>query len=157
VAPKARPTFSPGTARSGRLARSRDGGGQEAQRGTPWANAPESDGPGSSPPGSGENDAEGDVLVEERQRTQRPRRYLVVFHNDDYTTMEFVVHVLMKFFKKSETESTHIMLNVHHKGYGVVDVFPRDIAETKASQVMEYARSNGHPLRVSAEPEGDDE
>lgn len=115
--------------------------------------------PGGTPPGEGSGgaDAEGDVLVEERQRTQRPRRYMVVFHNDDYTTMEFVVHVLMKFFKKSETESTHIMLNVHHKGYGVVDVFPRDIAETKASQVMEYARGHGHPLRVSAEPEADEE
>jgi ATP-dependent Clp protease adaptor protein ClpS len=115
---------------------------------------------GSGSPGPGgvnadKSEADGDVAVEERQRTQRPRRYLVVFHNDDYTTMEFVVHVLMKFFKKTETESTHIMLNVHHKGFGVVDVFPRDIAETKASQVMEYARGHGHPLRVSAEPEED--
>jgi ATP-dependent Clp protease adaptor protein ClpS len=82
---------------------------------------------------------------------------MVVFHNDDYTTMEFVVHVLMKFFSKTETESTHIMLNVHHKGFGVVDVFPRDIAETKATQVTEYARAHGHPLRVTAEPEGEDE
>jgi ATP-dependent Clp protease adaptor protein ClpS len=105
----------------------------------------------------GDFNVEGDVQVQERPKTKRPRRYMVVFHNDDYTTMEFVVHVLMKFFGKSETESTHIMLNVHHKGYGVVDVFPRDIAETKATQVMEYARSHGHPLRVSAEPEGDDE
>lgn len=100
---------------------------------------------------------EGDVSVEERPKTKRPRRYMVVFHNDDYTTMEFVVHVLMKFFGKSETESTHIMLNVHHKGYGVVDVFPRDIAETKASQVTDYARAHGHPLRVTAEPEEEDE
>jgi ATP-dependent Clp protease adaptor protein ClpS len=104
-----------------------------------------------------EHDVQGDVLVEERPKTKRPRRYLVLFHNDDYTTMEFVVHVLIRFFKKSETEATHIMLNVHHKGFGVVDVFPRDVAETKASQVMEYARANGHPLRVSAEPDEDSE
>lgn len=100
---------------------------------------------------------QGDLQVAERPKTKRPRRYMVVLHNDDYTTMDFVVHVLMKFFGKGETESTHIMLNVHHKGYGVVDVFPRDIAETKATQVMEYARQNQHPLRCTAEPEEDEE
>ncbi|HEX2732940.1 MAG TPA: ATP-dependent Clp protease adaptor ClpS [Polyangiaceae bacterium] len=100
---------------------------------------------------------EGDLQLEERRKTKRPRRYLVVFHNDDYTTMEFVVHVITRFFQKSETEAIHIMLNVHHKGYGVVDVFPRDVAETKVTQVMDYSRQHGHPLRVSAEPEGFDE
>lgn len=96
---------------------------------------------------------EGDVEVVERQKTQRPRRYQVVLHNDDYTTMGFVVHVLMKFFGKTETEATHIMLNVHYKGFGVVDVFPRDVAETKASQVTDYARQHGHPLKCTAEPD----
>jgi ATP-dependent Clp protease adaptor protein ClpS len=100
---------------------------------------------------------EGDLQVAERPKTQRPRRYAVVLHNDDYTTMEFVVHVLTKFFRKSETEATHIMLNVHHKGFGVVDIFPRDIAETKAAQVMEYAKQKAHPLRCTAEPEGFDD
>lgn len=108
-----------------------------------------------SPPKTPE--LEGDLQVEEQQRTKRPRRYTVVFHNDDYTTMEFVVHVLIKFFRKTETEATHIMLNVHHKGYGVVGVFPRDVAETKVSQVSEYARANGHPLRCTAEPEDEEE
>jgi ATP-dependent Clp protease adaptor protein ClpS len=91
--------------------------------------------------------------LEEKKQTKRPRRYQVVFHNDDYTTMEFVVHALMKFFGKTGSEATHIMLNVHHRGYGIVDVFPRDVAETKATQVTEYARQHGHPLKVTAEPE----
>jgi ATP-dependent Clp protease adaptor protein ClpS len=100
---------------------------------------------------------EGELGTVERQKTKRPRRYQVVFHNDDYTTMEFVVHALMKFFGKSDTEATHIMLNVHKRGFAVVDIFPRDIAETKASQVTEYAKQHGHPLKVTAEPEGLDQ
>ncbi len=104
-----------------------------------------------------ERDLEGDLATEERKQTARPRKYHVVFHNDDYTTMEFVVHVLMKFFHKSETEATQIMLEVHHRGYGVVGVFTRDVAESKADQVMEYAKKHGHPLRASAEPADDGE
>jgi ATP-dependent Clp protease adaptor protein ClpS len=104
-----------------------------------------------------EIERDGELILEERRTTRSPRRYNVVFHNDDYTTMEFVVHVLMKFFHKSETESTQIMLEVHHKGHGVVGVFTRDVAETKAEQVTVYAKENGHPLRVTAEPAGDDE
>ena len=69
--------------------------------------------------------------------------------------MEFVVHVLIKFFHKSETEATQIMLEVHHRGYGIVGVFTRDVAESKAEQVMAYAKQHGHPLRVSAEPASD--
>lgn len=110
-------------------------------------------GPGSRP----EHDEDGSLAVEERRKTQRPRKYHVIFHNDDYTTMEFVVHVLIKFFHKSETEATQIMLEVHHKGYGVVGVFTRDVAESKADQVTEYAKKHGHPLRVSAEPAEDGE
>jgi ATP-dependent Clp protease adaptor protein ClpS len=124
---------------------------------TAWPTfAPGNSNPGGTPPGTGSpgGDAEGDVAVEERQRTQRPRRYLVVFHNDDYTTMEFVVHVLTKFFHKSETAATQIMLHVHHKGYGVVDTFTRDVAETKAAIVMAYAQKHAQPLKCTAEPEG---
>jgi ATP-dependent Clp protease adaptor protein ClpS len=94
------------------------------------------------------------VSVQEKPKVERPRRYLVVLHNDDYTTMEFVVHVLEKFFHMDETEATQVMLHVHHRGYGVVGTFTRDVAETKASQVMAYAKENGHPLRCTAEPEG---
>lgn len=99
-------------------------------------------------------DEQEDLAVVERPKTKRPRRYQVVLHNDDYTTMEFVVLVLMKFFHKSETEATQIMLHVHHKGYGVVGLFPRDVAESKAAQVMDYAKEHGHPLKCTAEPEG---
>ena len=97
---------------------------------------------------------EGQLDIVERQKTKRPRRYQVVFHNDDYTTMEFVVHVLMKFFHKTETEATQVMLHVHHKGYGIVGVYTRDVAETKATQVTDYAKQHGHPLKCTAEPEG---
>ena len=95
-----------------------------------------------------------ELAVIERQQTKRPRRYVVVLHNDDYTTMEFVVHVLVRFFHKGETEATQIMLHVHHKGYGVVGHFTRDVAETKALQVMSYAKEHGHALKCTAEPEG---
>lgn len=101
-----------------------------------------------------DTEREGHLDVVERPKTKRPRRFQVVFHNDDYTTMEFVVHVLIKFFHKSETEATQIMLNIHHKGYGVVGVYTRDVAETKASQVTDYAKEHGHPLKCTAEPEG---
>jgi ATP-dependent Clp protease adaptor protein ClpS len=100
---------------------------------------------------------EDDLRVAERARTKRPRRYQVVLHNDDYTTMEFVVEVLMQFFQKDITQARHIMLHVHHKGYGIVDTFPRDVAETKAEQVMDFAKEHGHPLRCTAEPESGDD
>jgi ATP-dependent Clp protease adaptor protein ClpS len=86
-------------------------------------------------------------------RVKKAPRYMVVFHNDDYTTKDFVVHVLMKFFQLSVTEATYIMLSVHHKGFGVAGVFSRDIAETKAVMVSEYAKKHLMPLKVTAEPE----
>jgi ATP-dependent Clp protease adaptor protein ClpS len=99
---------------------------------------------------------EDDLQIVERARTKRPRRYQVVLHNDDYTTMEFVIEVLMRFFQKDITQARHIMLHVHHKGYGIVDTFPRDVAETKAEQVMDFAKEHGHPLRCTAEPEAEE-
>lgn len=103
-------------------------------------------------------DPEGDVAV--RPRVRKPRPWRVVLHNDDYTSMAFVVHVLQTHFGKSAAEATHVMLQVHHKGSGVAGVFPRDMAETKVEVVTQEARANGMPLRVEAEPEedgGDDE
>ena len=110
--------------------------------------------PGKGPPiGGGGVSEETDVKVRPKQVT--PRRYKVIFHNDDYTTMEFVVLVLRQYFHKSETEALHIMLTVHRKGKGVAGVYPRDVAETKVAEVIRDARDHGHPLLVTAEPEGE--
>jgi ATP-dependent Clp protease adaptor protein ClpS len=94
-----------------------------------------------------------DVDVEERQKTALPRRYKVIFHNDDYTTMEYVIEVLQRFFHRNETEALHIMLTVHRKGRAVAGVYPRDVAETKIVEVMHDARDRGHPLLLTTEPE----
>ena len=96
---------------------------------------------------------EGDVTTERKNKLEKVRRYKVLLHNDDYTTMEFVVLILMKFFYKTETEATHIMLSVHHKGHGVAGVYTKDVAETKVAQVLDYAKEHGMPLRLTAEPE----
>ncbi len=101
--------------------------------------------------------AEVDVEVQHERAPRKASRYSVVLYNDDYTTMEFVVMVLMEFFSKSETEATRIMLEVHHKGQGVAGTYVRDIAETKAEMVEAHARANGHPLKCTAEPAGDSE
>jgi ATP-dependent Clp protease adaptor protein ClpS len=94
------------------------------------------------------------LAVAERPKTTQPKKYVVVFHNDDYTTMEFVVHVLMKFFYLDETAATRVMLHVHQKGFGIAGTYSRDVAETKVSQVMAYAKEHGHPLKCTAEVEG---
>lgn len=99
-------------------------------------------------------DHDEEIAVRDREATRRPRMYRVVLHNDDFTTMEFVVEVLMEFFRKSRTEATQIMLHVHTKGKGVCGVFTREIAETKVMQVTERARENGHPLLCTMEPDG---
>lgn len=96
---------------------------------------------------------EEDLGTEESLAMRRPRRYQVLLHNDDYTSMEFVVQVLSTHFRKEPAEATAIMLQVHHKGVGVAGVYPRDIAETKVAEVMDEARANGMPLRLTAEPE----
>ncbi|MBV8199578.1 MAG: ATP-dependent Clp protease adaptor ClpS [Acidobacteria bacterium] len=90
-----------------------------------------------------------------RRRLERPRRYQVVVHNDDYTTMEFVVAMLMKHFHKPPAEALHVMLLVHHKGAGIAGVYSRDVAETKVAEVHEHAREWGMPLRLDVEPQDD--
>ena len=102
---------------------------------------------------SKKEDNDGDLATERKSKLEKIRRYKVLLHNDDYTTMEFVIDVLMKFFHKSETEATHIMLSVHHKGHGVAGVFTKDVAETKVAQVTDHAKEQGMPLRLSVEPE----
>lgn len=109
-----------------------------------------------SPGGEGPFEApETGTAVEVRRRLQRPRRYQVVVHNDDYTTMEFVVAMLMKHFRKPPAEAMHIMLRVHHKGSGIAGVYSRDVAETKVAEVIAEAREHGMPLLLTAEPQGE--
>jgi ATP-dependent Clp protease adaptor protein ClpS len=97
-----------------------------------------------------------DVVLERDPKTARARRYCVVFYNDDYTQKWFVVHVLEQFFRMDETTATAFMQAVHEQGKGVAGIYTRDIAETKAARVMDYAREHGMPLRVTAEPDEDD-
>ena len=98
-------------------------------------------------------DEDGDVVLEEKPKTARARRWCVVFYNDDYTTKWFVVMVLERFFHMDETTATAFMMAVHNEGKGAAGVYTRDVAETKAAQVMDFARENGMPLMVTAEPD----
>lgn len=94
---------------------------------------------------------EGRTAVKTRDEVKRPAMFKVVLLNDDYTTMEFVVEVLQKFFQKSMEEATRIMLHVHYKGTGICGIYPREIAETKVSQVIDYSRKHEYPLQCTME------
>ena len=100
-------------------------------------------------PGEGETG----VLTETKPKTQRPPLYKVLLLNDDYTPMEFVVHVLERFFGMSHAQSFELMLTVHKKGLAVVGVFSFEVAETKVAQVMDFARRHQHPLQCTMEKE----
>jgi ATP-dependent Clp protease adaptor protein ClpS len=89
----------------------------------------------------------------EKVKTQKPQMYRVLMHNDDYTTQEFVIHVLEQFFKKDPTEAHFLMLKVHMSGKAIVAVYTKDVAETKVEQVTDYAREVGHPLMLTMEPD----
>ncbi|MBX6373548.1 MAG: ATP-dependent Clp protease adapter ClpS [Acetobacteraceae bacterium] len=93
------------------------------------------------------------VVVKARPRTKKPSMYKVLMLNDDYTPMEFVVHVLERFFQKTREEATRIMLHVHRRGVGVCGVYTYEVAETKVTQVMDLARQNQHPLQCTIEKE----
>ncbi|MGQ9897981.1 MAG: ATP-dependent Clp protease adapter ClpS [Acidobacteriota bacterium] len=92
------------------------------------------------------------LLVEEHTTTKEPPMFRVLLHNDDYTTMPFVVYVLQHIFHHSESEATRIMLNVHRRGIGVAGVYPHEIAETKMMQTIQLARANEFPLLCTIEP-----
>ncbi|MGH6720368.1 MAG: ATP-dependent Clp protease adapter ClpS [Alphaproteobacteria bacterium] len=91
------------------------------------------------------------VVTETRTKTKKPSMYRVLLLNDDFTPMEFVVHVLERFFHKNREEATRIMLHVHRTGVGMCGVYPFDVAETKVTQVIDFARRNEHPLQATLE------
>jgi ATP-dependent Clp protease adaptor protein ClpS len=93
------------------------------------------------------------IITRTRPKTQRPSLYKVLILNDDYTPMEFVVHVLERFFNKGREEATRIMLHVHHKGVGICGVYTYEVAETKVTQVMDFSRQHQHPLQCTMEKE----
>lgn len=91
------------------------------------------------------------MLTRTKPRTKRPNLYRVLLLNDDYTPMEFVIHVLERFFNKNREDATMIMLHVHQNGVGECGVFTYEVAETKVTQVMDLARKNQHPLQCVME------
>jgi len=99
----------------------------------------------------GSNGPSTSVITKVKPKTKRPSLYRVLILNDDYTPMEFVVHVLEKFFNKDVEAATKIMLHVHHHGIGECGVFTYEIAETKVTQVMDFARKHQHPLQCVME------
>ncbi len=94
-----------------------------------------------------------ELLTKTRPKTKRPPLYKVMLLNDDFTPMEFVVHVLERFFGLNHAQAFEIMLTVHKKGLAVVGVFSHEIAETKVAQVMDFARRHQHPLQCTMEKE----
>jgi ATP-dependent Clp protease adaptor protein ClpS len=89
--------------------------------------------------------------VQDKERTKEPSLYKVLLHNDDYTTMDFVIMILETVFNKDATEATRIMLNVHNQGIGIAGVYTKEIGETKIAVVHDMARKNQHPLKCSLE------
>jgi ATP-dependent Clp protease adaptor protein ClpS len=94
-----------------------------------------------------------ELAPDTRQETRKPPLYRVLFHNDDYTTMEFVVSVLIGLFHHSEAAAFEIMMHVHQNGVGVAGVYTREVAETKVAQTLALARKHEYPLEVTIEPE----
>jgi ATP-dependent Clp protease adaptor protein ClpS len=107
----------------------------------------------SEPGGPGDDEGRTGLVTKTRPKTKKPSLYKVLLLNDDYTPMEFVIHVLEKYFGKGRDEATRIMLHVHQKGVGVCGVFTFEVAETKVTQVMDFARANNHPLQCTMEKE----
>jgi ATP-dependent Clp protease adaptor protein ClpS len=92
-----------------------------------------------------------DLLIQDKTEVQKPAKFKVLLHNDDYTPMDFVVYILENFFEKNGEEANRIMLLVHNTGLGICGVFPREIAETKVHQVTEASQVHEHPLRCTME------
>ena len=99
----------------------------------------------------GDHDPVTGVIIKAKPKTKKPSMYKVLMLNDDYTPMEFVVHVLERFFKMRREEASRIMLHVHRRGVGNCGVFTYEVAETKVNQVMDFARRHQHPLQCTLE------
>lgn len=117
----------------------------EDENGTP-------DDPGRHDHDTGEDRQTG-LLLKPRPKTKKPAMYKVLLLNDDYTPMEFVVHILERFFNKNRQEATDVMLHVHRRGVGICGIFTYEVAETKVQQVMDFARANEQPLQCTMEKE----
>ena len=100
-----------------------------------------------------DKESEGGVATLEKTKLEEPPLYKVMMFNDDYTPMEFVVHVLKTIFRKSETDAMQIMLDIHHKGFAVVGIYTFEVAETKTVQVNELAKKLELPLLTKFEKE----
>jgi ATP-dependent Clp protease adaptor protein ClpS len=100
-----------------------------------------------------QQDEEGDLAILTEKKVKKPRLFKVLLHNDHYTTMEFVVEVLLTVFHRSESDATAIMLHVHRNGVGVAGVYTKEIAETKAAKVLALAQEAEFPLLCTVEPE----
>lgn len=94
---------------------------------------------------------QGGVVLKERVETKKPKMYKVLLHNDNYTTMEFVVWILMGLFRRSEAEATRIMLHVHKNGMGIAGVYTKEIAESKCQKAADLAKMNEFPLQCTFE------
>jgi len=101
----------------------------------------------------GEESQESGLLLKPKPKTKKPSMYKVLLLNDDYTPMEFVIHILESFFGKNRQEATDIMLHVHRRGVGICGIFTYEVAETKVAQVMDFARNNEQPLQCTMEKE----
>jgi ATP-dependent Clp protease adaptor protein ClpS len=110
-------------------------------------------GPGQGGGNSGDRGIGTGIVTKTRAKTKKPSLYKVLILNDDYTPMEFVVHVLERFFAKPREEAVQIMLHVHRHGVGICGVYTFEVAETKVAQVIELARRHQHPLQCTMEKE----
>ena len=107
-------------------------------------------------PSDGDNKPTTGLALKTKPKTKKPSMYKVLMLNDDYTPMEFVVHVLERFFNMGHEQATRVMLHVHQRGIGVCGVYTYEVAETKLNQVLDLARKHEHPLQCTIEKDGDD-
>ncbi len=114
---------------------------------------PDNGGVGGDNDGVSDEDQQTGLLLKPRPKTKKPSMYKVLLLNDDYTPMEFVVHILERFFNKNRAEATDVMLHVHRRGVGICGIFTYEVAETKVAQVMDFARANDQPLQCTMEKE----